>query len=127
MFGWGELGLIVVLAVILLGPDKLPEVARQLGKIYAEYQKAKRRLELEILYSVEPPNKEFLDKIYEKNLSEAIKKEVEVAMVEDAKQVTREMTGENNLNIQDEGNVKESTRGEKEEKGNEKKEKGERG
>jgi|Deesub1362A_J573_1020465.scaffolds.fasta_scaffold00212_57 Sec-independent protein translocase protein TatA len=118
MFGWGELGLIVILAVILLGPDKLPEVARQLGKIYAEYQKAKRRLELEILYSVEPPNKEFLDKIYEKNLSEAIKKEVEVAMAgesEDTKEVTGEMTGENNLNIQDESHLKEDSGEEKEE------------
>ena len=98
MFGWGELGLILILAVILLGPDKLPEVARQLGKIYAEYQKAKRRLELEILYSVEPPDREFLDKIYEKNLNEAIKKEVEVAVGGDTGENSEEMDRENNLN-----------------------------
>lgn len=49
MFGAGEIVLIVVLAVIFLGPDKLPELARSLGKIYAEYQKAKREIELELL------------------------------------------------------------------------------
>ena len=49
MFGAGEIVLIVILAVILLGPDKLPELARSLGKIYAEYQKAKREIELELL------------------------------------------------------------------------------
>jgi Sec-independent protein translocase protein TatA len=125
MFGWGELGLIVILAVLLLGPDKLPEVARQLGKIYAEYQKAKRRLELEILYSVEPPNKEFLDKIYEKNLSEAIKKEVEVAMggeSGDATELTGEAARENNLNIQDESHLKGDNRIEEKDLGEEEKE-----
>ncbi len=50
MFGWGEVGLITVLAIILLGPDKLADLARTAGKIYAEYQKAKRRLEIELLY-----------------------------------------------------------------------------
>ena len=132
MFGWGELGLIVILAVLLLGPDKLPEVARQLGKIYAEYQKAKRRLELEILYSVEPPNKEFLDKIYEKNLSEAIKKEVESAISDEAQNTIdmtkhgaektseiTEMAGENNLNIQDESRLKEDNRVEEKDLGRE--------
>lgn len=138
MFGWGELGLILILAVLLLGPDKLPEVARQLGKIYAEYQKAKRRLELEILYSVEPPNKEFLDKIYQKNLSEAIRKEVE-STISDGSQNTRdttekttemtEMTGENNLNIHDESRLKEDSRVEEEDLGREgkKEDKEERG
>jgi TatA/E family protein of Tat protein translocase len=58
MFGWGELVIVIVLAIILLGPDKLPEVARTLGKIYTEYKKAKRRLELEILYGYEMPTKE---------------------------------------------------------------------
>ncbi len=48
MFGAGEIVLIVILAVVLLGPDKLPEFARSLGKIYAEYQKARREIELEL-------------------------------------------------------------------------------
>jgi len=48
MFGAGEVVLIMILAVVLLGPDKLPEFARSLGKIYAEYQKARREIELEL-------------------------------------------------------------------------------
>ena len=53
MFGWSELTLIAILAIILLGPDKLAELARSAGRVYAEYQKAKRRLELELLYGYE--------------------------------------------------------------------------
>lgn len=68
MFGWGELIIVVVLAIILLGPDNLPEVARTLGKVYAEYQKAKKRLELEILYGYEIPSKDLLDQVTKKRL-----------------------------------------------------------
>ncbi len=68
MIGWGEFTLIVILAILLLGPDKLPEVAREIGRLYAEYKKAKRRLELEIMYGLEPPNEELLEKVYSKNL-----------------------------------------------------------
>ncbi len=50
MFGWSELTLIAILAIVLLGPDKLAELARSAGRVYAEYQKAKKRLELELLY-----------------------------------------------------------------------------
>ena len=70
MFGWSELVLIVVLAIILLGPDKLADVARTLGKIYGEYQKAKRRLELELLYGYEIPTKEKLEEITKRKLEE---------------------------------------------------------
>jgi Sec-independent protein translocase protein TatA len=72
MFGWGELGIVVILAIVLLGPDKLPEVARTFGKIYAEYKKAKRRLELEILHGYEISN---FDKLSKKKL-DVIKEEV---------------------------------------------------
>ena len=69
MVGLGEFALILVLALILIGPDKLPEVARTLGKLYAEYKHAMRRLELEILYGVEPPSDDLLEKIYEKKIN----------------------------------------------------------
>jgi Sec-independent protein translocase protein TatA len=68
MFGWGELAIVLVLAVILLGPDKLSDVVRTLGRIYGEYQKAKRRLELEILYGYEIPTKNKLEEIAKKKL-----------------------------------------------------------
>ena len=37
--GGGELIVILVLGLILLGPDRLPEVARQLGKHLATYHR----------------------------------------------------------------------------------------
>jgi len=70
MFGWSEIVLIIILAIILLGPDKLADVARTAGKIYGEYQKAKRRLELELLYGQEIPSEEKLREIQRKKLEE---------------------------------------------------------
>ncbi len=70
MFGWSELTLIVILAIILLGPDKLADLARTAGRIYGEYQKAKRRLELEILYGQEIPTEEKLKEIQRKKIEE---------------------------------------------------------
>ena len=32
--GWGELLVVAVVALLVLGPDKLPEAARTLGKVY---------------------------------------------------------------------------------------------
>ena len=52
MIGWGELILIILIALILLGPEKLSEIARELGKLYGEYKKAKRKFELEVIYGV---------------------------------------------------------------------------
>ena len=37
--GTGELVLILLLALIVLGPDKLPEVARQVGRWRGEFQR----------------------------------------------------------------------------------------
>jgi Tat protein translocase TatB subunit len=42
MFGIGfeELLLILVIALVVLGPDKLPDIARALGRAYAEFKRA---------------------------------------------------------------------------------------
>ncbi len=77
MIGWSELTLIVVLAVILLGPDKLSDLARTLGRIYGEYQKAKKQLELELIYGYEIPSKELLEEIAQKKISAITKDFVE--------------------------------------------------
>lgn len=38
--GWMELVLILVLALIIFGPGKLPDVARAVGKSIGEFRKA---------------------------------------------------------------------------------------
>ncbi len=69
MFGWGEIGLIVLLAIILLGPNELSTIARKLGRLYGEYQRARKQLELELMYGYEIPTKETLEKILDKNIN----------------------------------------------------------
>jgi sec-independent protein translocase protein TatB len=71
MFGIGgqELIFILVLALIILGPSKLPEIARTLGKVMGEFNRATNDLKREIDIaaqeppkSAEPPAKEALGK-----------------------------------------------------------------
>jgi Sec-independent protein translocase protein TatA len=77
MFGWGELGIVIILAIVLLGPERLPEVFRTLGKVYYEYKKAKKRFELEVLYGYKLPDKDVLDKLSQKRIDEIVKAELE--------------------------------------------------
>jgi sec-independent protein translocase protein TatB len=70
--GMGEIAIILVLALILLGPSKLPDAAKHLGKGLREFKKAtddlKHQFESELYASdgakppkptlVEPPNGE---------------------------------------------------------------------
>ncbi|AKG90709.1 Sec-independent protein secretion pathway component [Geoglobus ahangari] len=79
MFGWGEFGLVLLLALILLGPDNMVDMARKLGRLYGEYKVAKRRLELEIMYGINPPDEDILkrvEEIREKSIIESAKKGV---------------------------------------------------
>lgn len=68
MLGFEELIFIAIIALVLLTPEKLVEFAREIGKIYAEYKKAKRMIELEILYGV--PSDEKLREEMEKKFKE---------------------------------------------------------
>ncbi len=66
MLGWGEMAIIIIGAIILLGPEKLIDFARELGKLYGEYKKAMRMIELEYIYGV----KQISDEELEENLKE---------------------------------------------------------
>lgn len=44
----GELGFILLLALILFGPRKLAEFSRQAGRLMAQFQKARNKLENQI-------------------------------------------------------------------------------
>ncbi|AAB90459.1 MULTISPECIES: twin-arginine translocase TatA/TatE family subunit [Archaeoglobus] len=66
MLGWGEMAIIIIGAIILLGPEKLTDFARELGKLYGEYKKAMRMIELEYIYGV----KQISDEELEKDLKE---------------------------------------------------------
>ena len=52
--GGGEIFLIVVFALIFVGPKKLPELAKGLGKGIREFQKAKNDLMNEVKKEAKP-------------------------------------------------------------------------
>ncbi len=58
--GWSEATVILLLALLLFGPDKLADFAKTLGRLYGEYKTARRRLELELLYGKEIVDREYI-------------------------------------------------------------------
>ncbi len=56
LIGFPELILILVVALFLFGPDKIPEIARSLGKAAGEFKKAQTETEREIKRQDEPLN-----------------------------------------------------------------------
>jgi len=59
--GMGEIVIILVLALVLLGPQKLPDAAKQLGKGLREFRKAtedlKQQFETELYSDQQKPQK----------------------------------------------------------------------
>ncbi len=47
MVGFDEVIFIAIVALLLFGPDKLPQYIRELGRFYAEFKKAQKDLESE--------------------------------------------------------------------------------
>jgi sec-independent protein translocase protein TatA len=56
MIGTSELILILIVALILFGPTKLPELARSLGKATGEFKKAQMETENELKHLDKPLN-----------------------------------------------------------------------
>ena len=48
MFGFGEMAFLFVLALLVFGPKKLPEIARQIGKAMNEFKKASNEFRSQI-------------------------------------------------------------------------------
>lgn len=48
--GAGEVGLILIMALLLFGSKRLPGIARQLGKALEEFRRAARQVSDEILH-----------------------------------------------------------------------------
>ncbi|MBW1996759.1 MAG: twin-arginine translocase subunit TatB [Deltaproteobacteria bacterium] len=67
MFGIGlpELILIMVIALVVIGPNKLPDLARAIGKGMAEFRKATEEIKesLELDEDIQEVKKEFADSI----------------------------------------------------------------
>jgi len=55
--GFPELALILIIALIIFGPGKLPEVGKAVGKAIGEFKKASREIQKEITETVEEPEK----------------------------------------------------------------------
>ncbi len=81
--GWSEATVILMLALLLFGPDKLTEFAKMLGKLYGEYKAAKRRIELELLYGKEVLNKNSLKDLAKSELIPAGSLEEDFAEIVD--------------------------------------------
>lgn len=62
MLGSEELILIFIVAVLLFGASKLPELARALGNSMGEFQKAQRETELNLRQLEKPVNETIVTK-----------------------------------------------------------------
>lgn len=60
--GAGEVIIVLVVALIFIGPKKLPELAKSLGKSMREFQRAKDELMSELDTNQEHPRPKRLDK-----------------------------------------------------------------
>ncbi|MBN8548097.1 MAG: twin-arginine translocase TatA/TatE family subunit [Deltaproteobacteria bacterium] len=65
MFGVSlpELIIVFVVALIVLGPEKLPEIARMFGKLTGEFRKHSNELRREFYNSVYTPSNELRNRI----------------------------------------------------------------
>ncbi len=72
IFGVGlpEVTVILILALLIFGPKKLPELGRQLGKTLKSLKKASNEFQNEIEQVINEPEKKDLPKSPENNLTD---------------------------------------------------------
>ena len=51
-FSFSEIAFLVLLGLILFGPKRLPEIARQMGKFMAEFKRASNEFQNQIHYEI---------------------------------------------------------------------------
>lgn len=56
--GWQEIFLLMVFALVVFGPQRLPEIGRQIGKAIREVRKISREFEREVREVTDPFAKE---------------------------------------------------------------------
>lgn len=66
--GFSEIFLIMAIALILFGPEDLPDIARTIGKVVFEIRKATHELTKEFQNSMDTPNN-ILNKAFEQTTS----------------------------------------------------------
>ncbi len=86
MIGWGELTLIIILAIVVLGPENLSDLVRKLGRLYAEYNRARKMLELELMYGPFPTD-EIIKKLYEEKKMSIIEEAMEAKDIYSSKSI----------------------------------------
>lgn len=94
-FGSGEILLILLVVFLVFGPDKIPELARNLGKVINDVKRASEDIKTEI-------NKEADRKEREKRLEE-YKKNIGLDEVEDIQEKKEEIIEETETPDIDEG------------------------
>ena len=77
IFGVGlpEVTVILVLALLIFGPKKLPELGKQLGKTLQSLKNASNEFQNELNKAVNEPENTNTNKIFEKNEPENTKKD----------------------------------------------------
>ncbi len=53
--GWAEIAVIVVVALVVLGPDKLPQAAQQVGRILRQFRKISTGFRQELQNALDEP------------------------------------------------------------------------
>ena len=53
--GWAEIAVILVVALVVLGPDKLPNAARQVGNVIRQFRKISTGFQQELQNALDEP------------------------------------------------------------------------